>query len=166
MGESELALRAARVAFTNTSALADYQAAQAIAGAEWSQVRADMLKHLATTNDATAKIDIYLYEGMVDDAVKAVGKGDYVDYDTLERVVDAAYISHPDWAIRQCQRQAERIMDSGKSKYYHHAVRWLSKARQAYEAAGRTDGWRTYLESLIDKHKRKYSLRPQLEGLR
>jgi len=56
--------------------------------------------------------------------------------------------------------------NSGQSKYYHHAVRWLGKARQAYEMAGRGNEWRDYLEGLIVKHQRKYSLRPQLEGLR
>jgi hypothetical protein len=45
-------------------------------------------------------------------------------------------------------------------------VRWLGKARQAYEASGRMDEWRAYLEGLITQHQRKYSLRPQLEDLR
>jgi hypothetical protein len=42
----------------------------------------------------------------------------------------------------------------------------LGKARQAYLAAGWADEWGTYLEGLISKHIRKYSLRPQLEALR
>ena len=74
--------------------------------------------------------------------------------------------SHSDWAIRQCKQQAERIMDSGKSKDYHHAARWLERARQAYLAADRADEWRAYLEGLIQKHARKYALRPRLEALR
>jgi uncharacterized Zn finger protein len=57
-------------------------------------------------------------------------------------------------------------MDQGQSKYYHHAVRWLEKARQAYRAARREAEWRAYLEGLIAKHTRKHSLRPQLEALR
>jgi uncharacterized Zn finger protein len=111
-------------------------------------------------------VDIYLHEGMVDQAINAVDRDGYAGYDTVERVVDAAWQSHPDWAIRQCKEQAEPIMDKGQSKYYHHAVRWLGKARQAYLAAGRAEEWSTYLEGLIAKHVRKYSLRPQLEALR
>jgi uncharacterized Zn finger protein len=57
-------------------------------------------------------------------------------------------------------------MDAGRSKHYHHAVRWLEKARRAYLRAEREDEWRVYLEALISKHARKYSLRPQLEALR
>jgi uncharacterized Zn finger protein len=166
IGNVEMALQSARAAFTSSPSLADYQAVQPLAGADWAQIKVDMLKFLATTGYAPTQVDIYLHEGMVDEAVEAVDKAGYAGYDTVERVVDAAYQSHPDWVIRQCKAQAERIMDAGKSKYYHHAVRWLGKARQAYEAAGRSGEWRTYLESLIVEHKRKYSLRPQLEGLR
>jgi uncharacterized Zn finger protein len=57
-------------------------------------------------------------------------------------------------------------MDSGKSDRYHHAARWLEKARRAYLAANRADEWRAYLETLISKHARKYALRPKLEALR
>ena len=66
----------------------------------------------------------------------------------------------------QCKAQAEPIMGQGKSRYYHHAVRWLGKGCHAYLAAGRAEEWRIYLEDLINKHSRKYSLRPQLEALR
>jgi hypothetical protein len=43
---------------------------------------------------------------------------------------------------------------------------WLGKARQAYLGEGRSDEWCAYLQGLISKHYRKYSLRPQLEALR
>ena len=45
-------------------------------------------------------------------------------------------------------------------------VRWVGKAQKAYLAANREQEWQTYLDSLINKHARKYSLRPQLEALR
>ncbi len=163
-GQDELALRAARAAFNTSTSLADYQAVQSLAGAEWPQIKAELLKHLASQGYA-GQVDIYLYEGMVDEAVQTMNKGIH-GYNTLERVVDAAYESHPDWVIAQCKAQAERIMGAGKSKYYHHAVRWLGKARRAYLAAGRDEQWSAYLEGLISKHTRKYALRPRLEELR
>jgi uncharacterized Zn finger protein len=103
---------------------------------------------------------------MVNEAVRAVDQNSYLGYDALERVVDAACQSHSGWVIRQCKKQAEPIMDSGKSKYYHHAARWLGKARQAYLVSDREREWKKYLEGLIEKHARKSSLRPQLEALR
>jgi uncharacterized Zn finger protein len=111
-------------------------------------------------------VEIYLHEGMVERAIRAVDQDPHPGYNTVEKVVDAAWESHPNWTIRHCKAQAEPIMDEAKSRLYHHAVRWLGKARQAYLGAGRNDEWRTYLEGLISKHYRKYSLRPQLESLR
>jgi len=57
----------------------------------------------------------------------------------VEKVVDAVWKSHPNWAIRHCRAKAELIMDDGKSRLYHHAIRWLGNARQAYLGAGRSD---------------------------
>ena len=165
-GQPALALQAARAAFAQSHSLEDYKAAQATAGEDWASVKPELLAVLATADHAYGKIDIYLHEGMVDQAVQAIDHGSYWGYNTVERVVDAAWQSHPDWAIRQCKKQAEPIMDAGKSKHYHHAVRWLEKARRAYLRAEREEEWRAYLETLISKHARKYSLRPQLEALR
>lgn len=166
ISQPDVALRAARAAFIRSTSLEDYQVAQAVAEAEWSKVKRELLDQLADTDYSIGKIDIYLHEGMIDEAVKTIDQDSYVGFGTLERVVEAAYQSHPDWVIRHCKRQAERIMDAGKSQHYHHAIRWLEWARKAYLAANRAQEWQTYLDSLIEKHTRKYSLRPQLEDLR
>jgi uncharacterized Zn finger protein len=165
-GQPALALQAALAAFARSLSLEDYQAAQALAGDDWPSVKSELLALLADADYAHRKVDIYLYEGMVDEAIQAIDGDPYPSYYTVEPVVDAAWQSHPDWAIRHCKRQAEPIMDGGKSDRYHHAVRWLEKARRAYLAAGREDEWSAYLEDLIRVHARKYSLRPQLEALR
>lgn len=167
LGDGALVLKAARAAFTASATLADYLAVQAAAGEEWAMLRAELLQNLSRRplTAINGPIDIYLHEGLVDDAVRLVDSQQYVDYATLGRVADAAYASHPDWVIRQCRKQAEPIMDEGKSKYYPHALGWLEKARKAYLAAGRADEWRTYCEGLIAKHGRKYSLAPGLRAL-
>jgi uncharacterized Zn finger protein len=166
LDQPEVALKAACTAFARSMSLEDYQAVQAIAGTGWTKIKRELLEDLARSSYASDIIDIYLYEGMIKEAIKTVDKNSYVGYDTLERVVDAACQSDPDWVIRQCKKQAESIMDSGKSKYYHHAARWLARARQAYQASDRATEWSKYLEGLIGKHARKSSLRPQLEALR
>jgi uncharacterized Zn finger protein len=83
----------------------------------------------------------------------------------VERVAAAAVQRRPDWVIRTCRGQAERIMDEGKARHYHHAVRWLELVRAAYLAAGREAEWAAYRDGLIARHKRKYSLVPLLERL-
>jgi uncharacterized Zn finger protein len=166
LGENSLALKAARAAYATSPSLADYQAVQSLAGENWPRIQSELLERLAQTSSTSTKVEIYLHEDMVEQAIRAVDQDRHSGYSTVEKVVDVAWQSHPDWVIRQCKAQAEPIMDEGKSRLYHHAVRWLGKARQAYLGAGRSDEWRAYLQELISKHYRKYSLRPQLEALR
>jgi uncharacterized Zn finger protein len=64
------------------------------------------------------------------------------------------------------RRQAERIMDAGQSRYYHHAIAWLKRGREAALGAGLQDDWRKYIDGLLLQHARKYSLAPQLRNLR
>jgi uncharacterized Zn finger protein len=164
-GQRELALRAALVAFWESHDLADYQAAEALAGSRWPEVKAQLLEHLASISYAPAKIEVYLYGGMVAEAVQVVEEGRYVGQERLERVVAAAAGSHPDWVIAQCRQEAESIMDQGKSSYYSQAVRWLGQAREAYLRTGRETEWKAYIQDLLTRHRRKYSLVPSLKAL-
>jgi uncharacterized Zn finger protein len=166
LAQPEIALQAARAAFSRSFSLEDYQAVKEVAASAWPAVKQELLQELANSSSAYGKIDIYLHEGKIDEAIKTLDKQPYIGYYTLEPVVEAAWQSHPEWVIRQCQKQAEEIMDKGQSKYYHHAIRWLERARRSYQAAGRDLEWGRYLEGLIHKHGRKYSLRPSLEKLR
>ena len=56
-------------------------------------------------------------------------------------------------------------MDEGKSQHYSIAARWLSKAKRAYLASSRQAEWEDYLQSLLKRHARKYSLVPRLKDL-
>jgi uncharacterized Zn finger protein len=165
--QSERALHAAVVAFRESPSLADYQAVQALAGARWPELRTELLNYLRQTSSyyPQAQVEILLDEELIEDAIKAVEAAGE-PYALVEPVVDAALHSHPDWAIHACRRQAEPIMNQGKSKYYHAAVRWLEKARAAYLAAGRQAEWEDYLDTLLTQHNRKYSLVPMLKRLR
>lgn len=78
----------------------------------------------------------------------------------------AAYASHPEWVIKVSLKQAEWIMDSGMAKAYDVAARWLEKAKPAHLAANLPSQWSAYLEKQIEKHKRKYKMRPLLEKMR
>ena len=83
----------------------------------------------------------------------------------VAQIADAAIESHPQWVIGTCSEQVRRIMDEGRSKYYAEAIAWLAKARAAYLADGREEEWQVYLDELINRHQRKYKLRPMLENL-
>lgn len=162
-GRKELALRAVEQAFRRSPSLTLYYRARDLAGADWPRVREELLAFLRTEREAG--IDVFIAEELWDDVLRALEEG-YVDYSTLRRVVDALIPHRPEAAARIAQEQAERIMDAGLSKAYPQAVEWLQRMRQVYHLMGRDSEWQAYLESLIQKHRRKYTLRPLLEELR
>ena len=166
MGEMSRALAAAEVAYREELSLANYLQVAELAGEQWPQRRAELLDYARQkkTYYPQGPVDIFLHEGLIDDAIAAVEPG--ATHTLVERVVDAALESRPDWVIQACRRQAESIMDEGKAQYYSAAAKWLAKARIAYRAAGREAGWQTYLAELLTRHGRKYKLVPLLQALR
>ncbi len=161
-GKPGQALDAAIIAFRESHQLADYGEVKARAGSQWPQIKDMLLEILADSARSSERIRIYLNESMVSEAVQAIDKGGHPGYDVLGEVVDAAGELYPDWCIDHCRREADSIMDAGRSKYYSHAVKWLSKARSIYLACGREAEWQAYQQDLVDRHRRKRSLAPHL----
>ncbi len=173
LGKIKLALKAAAIAFEQTHSREDFRAAESWAkfsgaGKPWPKTRQALLAHLNAAQYAHDRTLILLEEGMIDDAVRSAGEAtDYQsDTETLMRLADAAASSHSDWVIRFSVAKGSRIMDDNRSGHYAEAALWLEKAALGYEAAGRDDDWVVLLAGLIEKHKRKYKLRPLLEALR
>lgn len=164
----DVARHAARTALDAHPTLANYQALEMLAGEDWPTVRDEVLARLRRSRsfEIANRVDIFLHEGLIDDAIAAVERPDaYADYATLERVVEAAIPSHPDWVMRTCRRQAEAIAVGGYAQHYDRAARWLRHAGAAAAAAGRIGEWRADVEGLIEEHRRKYKLVPLLRAL-
>jgi uncharacterized Zn finger protein len=165
-GEVGLARRAAMAAIEFQPGLEAYLRLRDLAGDQWPAERLRLLNKLDPDAYYFRKglIDIYLHEGMVDRAIEAV-KGQWDPALTAE-VADAAAETHPEWVIDESTRRADEIMDAGKADRYHYAAEWVARAKRAYLALGREPEWREFLEERIERHRRKYKLRPMLEALR
>ncbi|MCP4360736.1 MAG: SWIM zinc finger domain-containing protein [Chloroflexi bacterium] len=163
-GNPPLALKAARTAFTNNHELADYQAAQRLAGSKWPAVKEELLQSLKAKGWGAKKINVYLYEEMLVEAMLVIDKEPYSA--DLTRVVQTTQEKHPDWGIQKYKNRAEAIMDAGQAKNYDTAVSWLRLARDIYLQHGRQAEWHDYLNGLLNKHSRKYKLVPMLRTIR
>ena len=97
------------------------------------------------------------------DALNTVRKS--YNFDVIARVVEAATPTLPLKVIPLCIDQAATIMDGGKADRYHHAVRWVERARDAYRVAGQEANWQSLKEALLETHHRKYKLIPLLRNL-
>jgi len=162
----QAALAARVVAFKTRPAFGDYCKVEELAGETWSTVKADLLAYLRAHQGwgmQEAKVDIFLHEGQIDDAIATVSNLSAYDSALIHRVMDAAIAQHPDWVIENARRRAESIMDEGKADRYYYAVEWLKKARAAYLQAGRHLEWSTYRAKLMQTHARKYKLMGMLK---
>jgi uncharacterized Zn finger protein len=164
-GQTARALAAARAAFEAEQGLASYLKIRELAGSGWPAEQGPLLDRLRATRSyyPQGPVEVFLHEGLIEDAIAAVDRG--ATHTLVEQVADAAISTHPDWVITVSRKQAEGLMDDGKAQYYGSAARWLARARDAYRATGRHQEWNTYLASLLERHRRKYTLVPLLEGL-
>lgn len=167
LGHPELAQHAATVAFGEEKNLAAYLRVQELAGEDWPARREQLLSALRETHDfhLEGPVDIFLHEGLVDDGISLLNRSSYPSPHLIHRVAGAAVEANPDWVIQASRKQAEAIMDAGKSTAYSEAADWLATAKRAYIVAGREGDWQDYLADLLEQHRRKYKLVPLLRAL-
>ena len=127
----------------------------------WESFKTDLLKIICSFGGwetASAKVDIFLHEGLIDDAIAIVSELSSDHSELIHRVMNAAIPHKPNWVIANARRRAEKIMDEGKAEYYDYAVEWLKKARAAYLESGRQADWSSYRAELVETHARKRKL--------
>ncbi|WP_190240867.1 SWIM zinc finger family protein [Nostoc sp. 'Peltigera membranacea cyanobiont' 210A] len=161
LGNSEAALLAIKAAFQMKPSFVDYQRMAELAGENWESVKTDLLRIVRTYSGwgtESAKVDIFLHEGLIDDAIAIASELSSDRSELIHRVMDAAIPHNPGWVIANARRRAEKIMDAGKAEYYYYAVEWLKKARNAYLKSGKEADWLSYRENLMQTHARKRKL--------
>ncbi|MEH2223558.1 SWIM zinc finger family protein [Nostoc sp.] len=161
LGNSEVALLAIKAAFQMKPSFGDYLKMAELAGENWESVKTDLLRIVRTYSGwgtESAKVDIFLHEGLIDDAIAIASELSSDRSELIHRVMDAAIPHNPGWVIANARRRAEKIMDAGKAEYYYYAVEWLKKARNAYLESGKKADWLSYRENLMQTHARKRKL--------
>lgn len=167
LGNLTAALAARIQAFKAKPDFGDYRLAEYLAGETWEEVKAELLASLRTSSGwgtHKAKVDIFLHEDLIDDAIATVNDRNFYEDTLIQRVMEKAVERSPDWVIDNATRRAESIMDRGKAEAYYHAVEWLKLARAAYQGAGRQSDWLAYRAQLMQTHVRKYKLMAMLKA--
>jgi uncharacterized Zn finger protein len=138
-GKTDLALRAAEIAYQEEISLENYLHVAAIAGEQWTERRTALLEYTRSKKSFSQQgsVDVFLHENQLDNAITALEP--YASHTLIEQVVDAALQSQSqfEWVIQACRKQAEPIIEGGKAEYYYAAAKWLAKARTAYQTLGR-----------------------------
>jgi uncharacterized Zn finger protein len=116
LGRDQIAVTAAGASFEHSLSLEDFHAAEMIAGPGWTRLRPHLLACLAAAKYAHDRTEIFLGEGMIDEAVRSVDVENTLRNpmnDVLLRLTGAAHASHPDWVIEVAERMAANVMDAG-----------------------------------------------------
>jgi uncharacterized Zn finger protein len=82
-----------------------------------------------------------------------------------EPAAKALVRTHPEVAAKVYRAMCMRILNAGKSKYYHAALANLEEARRCYRAAGHDDQWRTLAAEIRRNHYRKSGFMPGFEAI-
>ena len=116
-GRAELAMAAGMVAYGEQRNLETYLKVAELAGEAWPPRRDELLDlaRKAPSYFPHGPVDIFLHEGLIDDAIAIVDGG--ASHTLVERVVEAALPTPPDWVIQTCRREAAAIQDAPNAKY-------------------------------------------------
>lgn len=161
LGDTSTALRASIIAFNTDPSFSGYNKVQELAGETWLTVKLDLLqvlRNLPRWHAEEEKVNIFLHEGLIDDAIAAVKSNTYYASEIVYRVMDAAIPSHPDWVIEQAKLRAELIIDQKKADRYDSAIKWLERVKAGYLQLGQESEWSAYRSQLEAVHRPKRKL--------
>lgn len=160
LGEQDILLEARMVAFKIKPSVAHYHQIRDLTEDDWLLIKQDLLRHLTNISEyspSEARIDIFLEEGMLDEAIASVDRS-YCPLRTRVRVMAAVLDFKPDWVINKSKVLAEEIIDRGNSKAYEDAIAWLEQMRNGYLAMKKQKDWLSYRSQLITTHGKKRKL--------
>jgi uncharacterized Zn finger protein len=169
LANKELALKARIIAFNDTPTLEDYVKAKELAEAkEWTKLRKSLLSQMSKNDNSFSigeKVDIYLHEKMIDEAIAFVEKLELYNPEPIQKVMDAAIETHSEWVIKNASERAFSIIESGRHSQYSSAIEWLKQVRNAFVKTKKEKDWKTLRSQLLQKHSKKIKLKGMLEKL-
>ncbi len=171
LDETDIVLAAEIKAFQAQATFSDYHRIRKLAGEDWPLIKEDLLISLRTYSHEwdykihETKTNIYLEEGLIDDAIAVVDGLSSYYFETIYKVMKAAVPHNPEWVIKNGKKQAEKIMNEKKAEYYDRAVNFLSQVKQAYIQLNQSAEWNKYRANIAKEHTRKHKLMGLLQRI-
>lgn len=160
LGETGILLNAKIIAFKLRPSLADYHQIRDLTQGKWQATRDILIKYLVQLDSfpaSEAKVDIFLEEGLLDEAI-AIANTSYCQIHVRLRVMQAVISSNPQWVITKAKALAEEIITIGKSDSYDNAIAWLEQVRNGYQSLKQEKEWLSYRNQLVEVNARKRKL--------
>jgi tetratricopeptide (TPR) repeat protein len=161
LGKHEVATEFIQKAYFQEPTLARYQLFQQIAGEQWEQLRPRALEHLQEVGEVEEVVEIYLYEGMYEDALKILIEEDSLVPEYAHRLVE----HFPEQIRNACREQAEHFLRMTNPDLYPIAVEYLAVVKRSYQVENKLHEWDALLQKLLEQYKRKPGVPPLLQKL-
>ena len=157
LGETDILLAAKICVFKLNPTLKDYHTIRDLTREQWQSIQQDLLQNLITGNhwvSSGAKVDIFLEEGMIDQAI-AIAEFHSCKNELRVRVMQAAISTNPAWVIAKATPLVADILNRGKSEIYNEAIALVTQIRNAYLASKNEQDWLTYRNQLVSTYGKK-----------
>jgi uncharacterized Zn finger protein len=135
----------------------------------WDALRPELLAPLKKAPSPTELIRVYLDEGDIDNALKALKSErkpaysyGFYGYSVAREVAKAAEKTRPQAALEIYRKEAEALIAQRGRGSYQEASKLLKKVRDLHKQLGEDSVWTDYLARLRDKNR---TLRAFLEEL-
>jgi hypothetical protein len=120
--------------------------------------------------DLASLIDLWLGAKEIDRLVARLDRASNTQLESLshyatEPAAERLAKTHPGVAAKIFRALCVRIVDAGKSKYYHEALSNLEKAKNCYQSAGLDAQWQALAAEIRREHQRKSSFMPGFERI-
>ena len=161
LGKHEVAMELIQKAYFQDPTLKRYQRFQQIAGEQWDQMRPRAIEHLQEVGEVEDVVEIYLYEGMYEEALDLL-----IDEDALVPQYAHQLVEHFPEQIRDaCREQAEHFLRMTNPDLYPIAIEYLAVVKRSYQVENKLHEWDALLQKLLEQYKRKPGVPPLLQKL-
>jgi len=160
-GEDAIALEAMQISVEDAPTLEKYKRLEQLAGAQWAKLRPKVLRRIGEHGEVEEVAAIYIHEGKHADALQILCECHALTPALARQVADHA----PAATRAACLEEANEIILNTRSKDYPLAADWLEVVKQSYYAEGKPHEWETFIQTLMEQHKRKTALMPLLRKL-
>ena len=132
----------------------------------WEEFRTQLLGQWTTAGEYGLLTDVYLEEGEIDLALRAVNRAPAGLHDghRMTRVAEAASETRPQAALDIYRREAEGLIAGRSRENYRRACAHLTRIRELYRNLSEEPGWLAYVGELKERHRRLPALREELNN--
>ncbi|MBP0002634.1 MAG: hypothetical protein J7642_02740 [Cyanobacteria bacterium SBC] len=158
VGRHDRALEAKILGFELQPNYGDYLPLQSASGDTWETLKLRLLKALKTSRYwqiKSARVQLYLFEDLLDESIAVVDKLSSSDA-LIQEVMNEVLFERPEWVLNNSKQRAEPILKAKDAKYYDDEIDWLKYTKKAYEQLDRLGKWVDYRLKLQQIHGRKY----------